>query len=289
MVSDSQVFRLASFNILHGQTVSSAAAHSTAHLETAVDGPPDVESLRAAIREIDADVLALQEVDRNQLRSGGTHQAAFVADELQSTDWRFLPTVVGTPGGKGEFRPTAVHEREPDFVAEHPDYGVALVSRHRVTQWHSTMFRAAPLSLPLLVQTGIRPKIIQVRDEQRAVIAARIETAAGPISVVTAHLSFVPGFNIRQLRQIKALISQLPRPLVLLGDFNLPSRIPARVTGLTPVLSQPTFPSYRPRVQFDHILVDGFSTSQISDMKSSAKVWPLAVSDHCAVSIDLRL
>ncbi len=288
-MSGSTSLRLASFNILHGQTVSSAAAHSTAHHSSPADGPPDSDALLSAVREINADVLGLQEVDRNQPRSGHADQAALVSAGIGAEHWQFLPTVIGTPGGVDSFRPATLAERAADFVATHPDYGVALVSRYPVTKWHNTTFPAAPLSLPLLVQTDGRPRVLRVRDEQRAVIAAQIETPHGAVTVVTAHLSFVPGFNVKQLRRITRWVASLPRPLVLLGDFNLPAGIPASVTGMTPLLRQPTFPSYKPRVQFDHILVDGFTPAQISDAKSSAKVWPLAVSDHCAVSIDLRL
>ena len=281
--------RVASFNILHGQTVSSAAAHSTAHLQSPTDGPPDAADLLAAIREISPDVIGLQEVDRNQARSGHTNQAALAAGALDTDEWRFIPTVVGTPGGIDGFRPTTEAEREHHFPSTHADYGVALISRLPVDEWHTNTFPAAPLSLPLMVQTDNRPKILKVRDEQRAVIAATLATATGPLTVVTAHLSFVPGFNVRQLRHIKKWIDDLPRPLLFLGDFNLPSGVPARVTGLTPLLKEPTFPSYGPRVQFDHILADGLSPLQLEAARSSARVWSLPVSDHCAVSVDIPL
>lgn len=281
--------RVASFNILHGQSVSSATAHSTAHLESPTDGPPDAADLLTSIQHLNPDVLALQEVDRNQPRSGHTDQGTLAARALDSGDWRFVPTVVGTPGGAAGFRPTTHTERAHGFEAEHPDYGVALISRPPVSSWRATTFPAAPMSLPLMVQTDNRPKLLKVRDEQRAVVAACVTTAHGALTVVTAHLSFVPGFNVRQLRQVKKWMADLPRPLIFLGDFNLPSGVPARVTGLTPLLREPTFPSYKPRVQLDHILADGLSPLQVQAAKASAKVWQLPVSDHCAVSVDIPL
>lgn len=281
--------RVASFNILHGQTVSSASAHSTAHLASPTDGPPDAAELLASIQDIKPDVLALQEVDRNQARSGHTDQVSLAASALESDHWRFIPTVVGTPGGADGFRATTEAERRHGFVADHPDYGVALISRQPVSTWRDTTFAAAPMSLPLMVQTDSRPRLLKVRDEQRAAIAACISTPTGSLTVVTAHLSFVPGFNIRQLRLMKKWIADLPRPLIFLGDFNLPSGVPARVTGLTPLLREATFPSYKPRVQLDHILSDGLSPLQLEAAKASARVWQLPVSDHCAVSIDIPL
>lgn len=281
--------RVASFNILHGQTVSSAAAHSTAHLQDPTDGPPDAAALVAALREIKADVIGLQEVDRNQDRSAGVHQTRLAAEHLGTDHWRFVPTVVGTPGGLSGFRPTKEHERDHDFDSPHPDYGISLISRARVSQWRTMTFPAAPMSMPLMVQSEGRPKVLRVRDEQRAAIAACIETDSGQLTVVTAHLSFVPGYNVRQLHRIRKWIADLPRPLILLGDFNLPSGVPSRVTRMEPLVRQPTFPSYKPRIQFDHVLAEGLSAAQIAAARGSAKVWPLAVSDHCAVSVDIPL
>ena len=47
--------RLATFNILHGRSIQ--------------DGVVDLDRLADAIRLLDADILALQEVDRDQPRS----------------------------------------------------------------------------------------------------------------------------------------------------------------------------------------------------------------------------
>ena len=47
--------RLATFNILHGRGMG--------------DGVVDLDRLAAAVRSLDADILALQEVDRDQPRS----------------------------------------------------------------------------------------------------------------------------------------------------------------------------------------------------------------------------
>lgn len=281
--------RVASFNILHGQTVSSAAAHSTAHLQSPTDGPPDATAFVSALQEINADVIGLQEVDRNQDRSASVHQAKLASQVLKTDHWRFVPTVVGTPGGLAGFRPTEEHERGHDGDPPHPDYGIALISTPSVSQWKTITFPAAPVSMPLMVQSGGRPKVLRVRDEQRAAIAACVETDVGPLTIVTAHLSFVPGYNVRQLHRIKRWVADLPRPLILMGDFNLPSGVPSRVTRMEPLVRKPTFPSYKPRIQFDHVLADGLSRAQLVAARDSAKVWPLAVSDHCAISVDIPL
>lgn len=277
--------RIASFNILHGQTVSSRQAHATAHQQSPTDGPPDAATLVAAIKELAPTVVALQEVDQNQPRSGHSHQTEAVARALGTDEYRFVPTVVGTPGGANGFRPTTPAERGDDATSD-PRYGVALISTLPVASWHSKVFPPAPLSLPLLVQQDGKPSVLKVRDEQRAAIAAQIETAHGLVTVATAHLSFVPGYNVRQLRQIRKWLATFPRPLFFIGDFNLPGKIPARVTRMTGMITEPTFPSYQPRIQFDHVLVDGLSPRALAEVQRSARTWFLPVSDHRAVSVD---
>jgi endonuclease/exonuclease/phosphatase family metal-dependent hydrolase len=46
-----------------------------------------------------------------------------------------------------------------------------------------------------------------------------------------------------------------------------------------------TYPTPRPRVQFDHVLADGLSNEAV--MRVAAL--PLAVSDHCALVVDIDL
>lgn len=277
--------RIATFNVLHGHPVPGPSAHSTSHLPpTRNSGYVDLEG---AVAALEADVIALQEVDRNQQRSAHHHQAKVVAETIEAPHWRYVPTVIGTPGGAGGFRSTSAAERHPDLDPSHSDYGIALLSRLPVLQWRTTVFPAAPLSLPLLVQTNGRPSILRVRDEQRAAIAAVVQTQFGAVTVVTTHLSFVPGFNARQLRKVQQWVQDLPRPLILLGDFNLPGDLPRRLTGLDPLVAQPTFPSYRPRIQFDHVLADGFSRDQVTAARLRSTVLSPGVSDHCAVVVDL--
>jgi len=79
----------------------------------------------------------------------------------------------------------------------------------------------------------------------------------------------------------------LPRPAILLGDFNLPGSLPRRLTGWSPLITAPTYPSFRPRVQFDHVLADGLDPLALRGATGRALALP--VSDHCAVVVDLPL
>ena len=48
---------------------------------------------------------------------------------------------------------------------------------------------------------------------------------------------------------LKMLVADLPRPLFLMGDFNLPGGWPRRLTGFTSLATGATYPSVAPRVQ----------------------------------------
>jgi endonuclease/exonuclease/phosphatase family metal-dependent hydrolase len=259
--------RVATWNLLHGTALP--------------EGTVDADRLAAAVRHLDADVIGLQEVDRAQPRSGGVDQAALVADAGGARWWRFVPTVLGTPAQPG-WRPAEVDDGS---LVDGPTYGVALVSRWPVRAWHVRRFAAAPGRLPLLVPgPGGRPRVVVVPDEPRAAVAAVLDAPGGPMSVVVTHLSFVPGFNVRQLRAIVRWTAGLPRPCLLVGDLNLPGGLPARISGWRQLLRAATYPSWAPRAQLDHVLADGLDPTTVRH----ASARQLDVSDHCAAVVDLE-
>ncbi len=242
------------------------------------------------------DVIALQEVDRHQPRSGGVDQARLVAEAIGARYWRFVPSVRGTPGIASEgaaWVPATeaddlpAEESDPDEPADlGPRYGIALISRWPVREWRVRRFPPAPVSLPLMAPTSGRPKAVKVPDEPRSVVAAVVELPHADLTITTAHLTFVPGYNTRQLNEIRAFLAGMPRPMVLLGDFNTPGGIPGLVTGWQQVARTPTFPVAKPRVQFDHILADGWTDQAMASVRESARAVALPVSDHCALLAD---
>jgi endonuclease/exonuclease/phosphatase family metal-dependent hydrolase len=268
--------RVATYNLLHGTALP--------------EGTVDVDRLATAVRDLDADVLGIQEVDRGQARSGGTDQAAVVAAAAGARWWRFVPTVLGTPGQRGWRAADDDADDDADGAAGDaggagPAYGVALVSRLPVREWRVRRFAAAPGRLPLLVPgPGGRPRFVVIPDEPRAAVAAVLEAAGGPLTVVATHLSFVPGFNVWQLREIVRWTAGLPRPCLLVGDLNLPGALPAHVSRWRPLLRAATYPSWSPRVQFDHVLADGLDPTTVV----AAGARRLEVSDHCAAVVDLE-
>lgn len=252
--------RVATFNLLHGRTPS--------------DGVVDERRLREAVRTLDADVLGLQEVDRDQPRSYGADQTAVVAEEMGAVAYRFVPAIAGTPG-EG-WSPAA-----DDVAPGRPAYGIALLSRHPVKEWQVVRLPALRVRAP--IRTHDR-QLVLVKDEPRVAVAAVIEFPRGPVTVATTHLSFVPGWNVRQLRRLVAALRGLPGPQLLTGDLNIPGALPRVVASWRPLVAEPTFPVGAPRVQLDHVLGLGDLPAPTA---TGAPRLPL--SDHRAAWVDLDL
>ena len=103
--------------------------------------------------------------------------------------------------------------------------------------------------------------------------------------MATTHLSFVPGYNLAQLRRAARWLEGLAgpdRPAVLLGDLNVPGPFPRWATGWRALARAKTYPADRPGLQVDHVLGHG-------DVPAVAhtEVRRLALSDHRALLVDL--
>lgn len=246
--------RLATFNILHGRSLT--------------DRRVDVDRFAAAVRDLDADVLALQEVDRDQPRSHGADLTAVAAEAMGAVEHRFAATLTRTRGLR-----TSRTGGRPGT----PEYGVALLSRLPVRSWEVISLPALRGRVPV-VRSGRRP--VLVGDEPRRAVVAVVEGPLGPMTVAATHLSFIPGWNAVQLRRLVGSLREMPRPAVLMGDLNL--RRPARITGWRSLADVPTFPVDRPTRQLDHVLVDG-------DVRAvaGARAVHTGLSDHRALVVDV--
>ena len=251
--------RLATFNILHGRSLD--------------DDRVDVDRFAAAVRHLDADVLALQEVDRAQERSQHADLTAVAAEAMGAVAHRFVAAIAGTPGATW----MAATGREQPGAAE---YGIALLSRYPVRSWQVIRFPPIPFRFPMWL--SVPRKVVVVKEEPRAAVVAVVETPAGDLTVVNTHLSFVPGWNRWQLRRLQRDLTAFPGPLVLMGDLNMTPPTPARVTGWTPLAEGLTFPVDGPERQLDHVLLRG-SLGQVT--ATSAPALPL--SDHRALTVDI--
>ncbi|MBJ7356215.1 endonuclease/exonuclease/phosphatase family protein [Nocardioides sp.] len=251
--------RLATFNILHGRNPA--------------DDLVDVDVYAAAIARLDADVLALQEVDRNQPRSHGADLTAVAAQAMGAVEHRFVAAMTGSPGATWV---AATGAEQPDAAT----YGVALLSRHPVSAWQVVRLPVLRTAVPMRFRGELRPTL--VRDEPRVAVAATVEAPGGTVTVACTHLSFVRWWNGRQLRSLTAALAATEGPLVLMGDLNMDLRRAVRISGLTPAARHPTFPADAPSEQLDHVLTSG----DLAATASEAVRLPL--SDHQALVAELR-
>jgi endonuclease/exonuclease/phosphatase family metal-dependent hydrolase len=250
--------RLVTFNILNGRSMA--------------DDQVDVRRLSEAVASLDADVLALQEVDRNQPRSAYADLTAIAAKAMGASEHRFVAALSGSPGSTWT---AADGTEQPDDAA----YGIALLSRHPVSSWQVIRLPAVPVRVPMRFAGSLRPT--WVRDEPRVAVVADVEAPTGCLSVVATHLSFLRWWNRHQLRTLLHGLAGHRRPLLLVGDLNMEPGPAAQITGMRPLAAHPTFPADEPGEQIDHVLADG----DVTAVDSCALRLP--VSDHRALAVDL--
>jgi endonuclease/exonuclease/phosphatase family metal-dependent hydrolase len=227
----------------------------------------DLDLTLATLRRLDADLVALQEVDRDLPRSGRVDQARVLGEALGMA-WRFTPALLGTPGSPDGWRP--VEPGAPD--AGGAAYGIALLSR-----------------LPL---GAVEPVRLPRRGDEESRVAQVAEVAVGGrrLTVAGTHLSNVPRSAISQLRTLRRRLDRRGGPRLLLGDLNLcrPLVWVVVLRGWRPLVHGGTFHdrppgALRPRVQLDHVLVAG----RDGPRPGHARIVSGPASDHRAVAVEL--
>jgi endonuclease/exonuclease/phosphatase family metal-dependent hydrolase len=225
------------------------------------DNLPRVAEL---VRSTGADLVLLQEVDRNTRRSGPADQPATLA-RLTGYSVAFGRTI-GFQGG---------------------DYGVALLSRWPIQ--HDTL-------VPLMV-TAPAGRTIGDR-EQRGVLLAVVAAPGGPLAVLDTHLD-ASGDDLWRVQEIATVIrvartaAGQGMPLLLGGDLNARPESAVhealRGAGFRDAWEgcgegdPSTFPSSAPVRRIDYLYVDGETRCR------SARVLPGEASDHRALLVRLRL
>ena len=250
-----RVLRVATWNIFGGRTWDGARV--------------DLDLTLATLRRLDADLVAIQEVDRDQPRSQRADQASLLGAAL-GMDWRYAPALLGTRGSPDGWRPPAPADPDPGGTA----YGNALLSRLPLEQTETV----------LLPRSG--------RDEPRVAVVARLAHGGRRLTVAGTHLSFVPGPNLGQLRALQRHLDELGGPRLLLGDLNLwwPAvRLLSR-PGWRPLVRGGTFRnrppgSWAPLVQLDHVLAAGADATL---HRRGTRLVSGPASDHRAVVVELE-
>lgn len=123
--------RMTTFNILHGRSVH--------------DGAVEIGRLEESVRRLDADVLALQEVDLDQPRSAMADLTAVAAAAMGAVTHRFVAAISGTPGATWM---AATGREQPGTAA----YGIALLSRFPVRSWQVVRLPRIPVTFPVYLR-----------------------------------------------------------------------------------------------------------------------------------------
>jgi endonuclease/exonuclease/phosphatase family metal-dependent hydrolase len=201
-------------------TVLRIATFNTRH--AADDGLFRHRALVETCRGFDADVLALQELDRYVIRTWFRNQPALVAHALAMR-------YVAAP-------------------AKHLPIGGR--------QCNALLTRGALADVEVLdlpQPPGLEPRVA---------IVARVVLPGLEISVACSHLHHRPRSNAApQLATIVEALATRPGPRIIAGDLNLNEHeaIPLlRDAGYLPIEVGPTAPRIAPREQIDWIACDGF-------------------------------
>jgi endonuclease/exonuclease/phosphatase family metal-dependent hydrolase len=272
-----------SLRSMHGLVVASFNVHG------GVDGFGRPFDVVGACRELDADVLVLQET---WSPPSGVALAAQVGDalgykveELALTRARLssppddapaAPTwgpVVAAQRGPhglhvGELRPGHPGRRWRTGSVEEGAWGIAVLSR-------------VPVSATATLDLGQLPR----DPARRGAITVDVDVEGRPLRVIGTHLSHLSHGSIVQLRALHRLVTVPGAAAVLAGDMNMwGPPLSALMPGWTRAVRGRTWPSWRPLAQLDHILITDAVT-----VDGGGEVVRLWGSDHLPVRARLRL
>ncbi|EGL82751.1 Endonuclease/exonuclease/phosphatase [Caldalkalibacillus thermarum TA2.A1] len=233
------------FNIHHGR---------------GIDGKLDLDRIAETIHKADADLVGLNEVDRQfSKRSQYQDQMLALAERL-GMEYAFGPTITieqNKLGTKGE-------------------YGNGLLSRFPVTTCENHLFR--PIK-------GI---------ENRGVLHVTVNLKGLPVNVFVTHLSLYPPLHKQQTNHVLNRVKYCSSPVIILGDWNMSpygkrwrkvTRYMQDVWDAKGTGNGATFPAQNPRSRIDYIFVSShFCVEAVQVVNINREA-----SDHLPVQAVLRI
>lgn len=243
-----QQLRLLSYNIQTGiatRRFHQYLTHSWKHL---LPHGERVENLNRIAHMIhDYDVVGLQEVDAGSLRSGFINQTEYLAVRGGFPYW---------------------YDKTNRNLGKLAQHSIGMLSR----------FPTAEITEHKL--PGLVPG--------RGALTVEFKTAGSPLILIILHLALGRRARKRQLGLVSELIDGYKHTVVM-GDMNCQPDSEEMKWLLdnsqlvAPADKLPTFPSWRPQKNIDHILVS--PTLQIEDVR----VLNYPLSDHLPISMTIRL
>ena len=279
VVAPAQKMRVISWNLLHGQVIPPLAEQDWQ--QNLITSAKDVA------KHFQPDFISLQEVDYLQPRSGNINQTKLIAESMGLKYWYYLPALLGTPGSRWQ----KVKNLEPGIISQNTNnpspntsYGIGFATSVPIKKIYTKALGRSIIGMPLLVpkDNGKGARFIYVKDEPRVALIAELENG---LTIATTHLSFVPFVNVFQLNRLIIALKKLSGVPVLVGDLNLPANIPSKLSGFKSVISQSTYPSWKPKIQFDYIMVANNQEVQASPLST---IKP-DISDHVPIGAELNL
>ena len=282
VVAPAQRMRVISWNLLHGQKIPPTNSQ---------DWQAEVVSAAKKVAdELQPNFIALQEVDYFQSRSDLTNQTKLVAQSMQLKYWAYLPTLIGTPGEKWrsvkDLKNSIITESSRDKNPK-ASYGIALATNWPIKKLYVKKLGRSIVGMPLLIpkDNGKGVRFIYVKDEPRVALIAELENG---YTIATTHLSFVPGVNVFQLNKLSSYLKKLPGFALLTGDLNLPANLPSKFSGFKSLISQATYPSWKPKIQFDYIMLRKSELKSVSSIKP-IKSTTTGISDHTPIGVEIQI
>jgi endonuclease/exonuclease/phosphatase family metal-dependent hydrolase len=299
--------RILSWNILHGEQIPPVGKLSIEQWKNNL-----ITSATEISQNLRPDFIGLQEVDLNQSRSANLNQTRLIAETMGLKYWAFIPTLIGTPSEKW----IKVDEKNPPIISSNlsthastqdassesssiefsstegrsnsmpASYGVGFATNQPIKKIHYKYLGRSMVGMPLLIPNEGKSgaKFIYVQDEPRVALIAELENG---LTITTTHLSFAPGVNIYQLGKLTNFLKTIPGKHILTGDLNLPGDLPSKLSSVTggwsSLIKQSTYPSWKPKIQFDYLLAkgdSGFTTKQLPQLK------PI-ISDHIPIGAEI--
>ncbi len=244
-----------------------------------VDGWGRPFDLTAVCRDLDADVLVIQE---DWAPTEGPGLAAAVGEALGYAVTRFAMA----PGRRSRAHPDPGSGWGPRRDARPADRAMFLegaIPQSARSQGTRRYQEAAEGSLGLALLTRLPVAEHEVIDLgrhpldrcRRGALSARIELASGPVTVVGTHVPHPNKGAFGVFAALRRRLGQLDGPVALVGDMNLwGPAVSALLPGWRRAVRGPTWPSPRPHSQIDHVMLRGPWDSALGT------VLPVAASDH---------